>query len=439
MDVTEAKNFYLDQFARLEKELARNGRSRARQMREEAIARFAELGFPTTRDEEWKYTNVAPIAKTPFRPAGDKARELALGRLEQLGLGELCRNRLVFINGHYSAELSSLRRLPEGVEMGCLAQALSDGAGRLEIHLGRYADYRSHSFVALNTALMEDGALLFVPKGKLIDEPIHLLFVSTAPEKAIVSHPRNLIVLERDSQATVIESYVGWGEAVYFTNAVTEIIVGENARLDHYKVETESEAAFHIATVQASLERSSNFASHALALGGALVRNEVNAELSGEGGECTLDGLYVAARRQHVDNQTRIDHVRAHCTSRELYKGILGGTARGVFNGKICVHKAAEKSDARQTNKNLLLSEEAWIDTKPQLEIFNNDVKCTHGSTIGQVDQDALFYLRSRGIGLDAARHILTHAFASEVAGRIKVASLRNYVDQLLTLKLQEN
>jgi Fe-S cluster assembly protein SufD len=262
------------------------------------------------------------------------------------------------------------------------------------------------------------------------------LFVSTTHEKPTVSHPRNLIVVDNDSQATIVESYVGLENDVYFTNVVSEIRGGENAILTHYRLQQESQEAFHIATVQAHLRRSSNFSSHSIALGGALVRNDVTAALAGEGSECTLNGLYMVTGHQQVDNHTRIDHEKPHCRSRELYKGILDGKSKGIFNGKIFVHKAAQKTDAKQTNKNLLLSEDAVINTKPQLEIYADDVKCTHGSTIGQLDQDAMFYLRSRGIGLQAARRLLTYAFASEIITQIKIEPVRTQLDNLLTTRL---
>jgi Fe-S cluster assembly protein SufD len=308
----------------------------------------------------------------------------------------------------------------------------------LEPYLARYARYQDHSFVALNTAFIEDGAFVSIPSGKIVEEPIHLFFVSTAAGEATVSHPRNLILVGNDSQVTIVESYVGLNHGVTWTNAVTEIVVGESAVVEHYKLQWEREEAFHTATLQVHESRSSNFTSHSVALGGSLVRNEVNVALDGEGGECTLNGLYLATGRQHVDNHTRIDHVKPHCTSRELYKGVLEGKARGVFNGKIYVHKAAQKTDARQTNKNLLLSADASVDTKPQLEIYNNDVKCTHGSTIGQLDEDALFYLRARGIGLETARSLLTYGFISDIVGRIKLASIRDQLESFVTTRLEQ-
>jgi Fe-S cluster assembly protein SufD len=381
---------------------------------------------------------VAPIAKVPFEPAGCEVNGLTLGKAEPLAFAGWEGSQLVFVNGHYAPELSSLRPLPGGVKAGSLEAAFSTDAEWVEPHLARYAAYQDHAFVALNTAFMVDGAFLYVPKGKIVEEPIHLLFISTAHEQATVSHPRNLIVVGQDSRATIVESYVGIGEGVYFTNAVTEIVSAENAVIDHYKLQRESPAAFHIGILQAHLDRSSHFTSHSIALGGALVRNEINAVLDGEGGECTLNGLYLVTGEQHVDNHTQMAHVKAHCTSRELYKGIVGGKARGVFNGKIVVHESAPKTDAKQTNNNLLLSQDASVDTKPQLEINNNDVKCTHGSTIGRLDQDQIFYLRSRGIDPEGARSLLMYAFASEVINRIKIERIRSELDRMLMARLQK-
>lgn len=438
-NVAEARDFYQRHFARFENELAGDRRSWTHRIRKAAISRFAELSFPSTRHEEWKYTNVSPIAKIPFKPAGHGLNGLTSETIARVSFRELADNQLVFVNGHYSRELSCLRRLPKDMRAGSLAAALSGDVGWVEPYLARYASYQDHAFVALNTALMKDGSFVYVPNGKVIEEPIHLIFISTDQGEATVSYPRNLIVIGNDSQATIVESYVALENGVYFTNAVTEIVVGENAVVDHYKIQRESEQAFHVATLQASQGRSSSFSSHSISLGGALVRNDINSVLDGEGGECTLNGLYMVAGQQHVDNHTRIDHAKRHCTSRELYKGVLAGRARGVFNGKIYVHKAAQKTDAKQTNNNLLLSEDALIDTKPQLEIYNNDVKCTHGSTIGQLDEDGIFYLRSRGIGLEAARSLLTYAFASEVIGRMKIEAIRTRLEEIFLMRFQKD
>ena len=433
----QAKTLYESHFSEMEKGGLPNGKAWIRNLRERAMARFNELGFPTSRNEEWKYTDVAPIANSVFQPARrvvDRLASDAAARAAVKGI-EAC--RLVFVNGYYESGLSSPRQPLEGVEIGSLAAALEGEGDWLEPHLARYAGYEEHAFIALNTALMGDGAVLYVPPGRILTAPIHLLFISVAGPEPTVSHPRILVVIGKGGQASIVESYVGVGEGAYLVNAVTEVVIGENGVAEHYKLQRDGERAYHVATLQAHLAGNANFMSHSVALGGALTRNEINAVLDGEGCECTLNGLYLAGGEQHVDNHTRIDHVKPHGTSRELYKGVLDGKARGIFNGKIYVHKAAHQTDAKQTNKNLLLSRGAWVDTKPQLEIYNNDVKCSHGSTIGQLDQDAIFYLRSRGIGVATARSLLTYAFASEVINRIKIEPMRAQLDRLLADKFQ--
>ena len=435
MHNTAAQDIYHAHFARFAQQLASNasnGSSWTQGVRQAAFSRFAAIGFPSTREEAWKHTSVAALAKIPFTPAGYAREALRDDVLIRASFGQMTGPRLVFVNGHYAPELSSLQPLPEGVIVGSLAQAISANRRSVEPHLAGYASFQNHAFVALNTAFMQDGAFIYIPPGTSVAAPIHLLFVSTAPEKATVSSPRNLIVVDRGGQATVVESYVGVAHEVYLTNAVTEVVAGEHAVINHYRLQQESKAAFHMATLQVHQDRSSNVISHAIALGGALARNEVTAVLDGEGSECTLNGLFMVAGQQHVDNQTRIEHVQPYCTSRELYKGVMDGKGRGVFNGTIYVHKAAQKSNAKQTNKNLLLSPDAWINTKPQLEIYNNDVKCGHGSTIGRLDEEALFYLRCRGIGLEQARSLLTYAFASEMLSQINIEPMQAALHETL-------
>jgi Fe-S cluster assembly protein SufD len=433
---------YISDFEGFQKNRAVKGPAWVGQIRQTAISRFAALGFPTSQHEdvnlreEWRYTNVAPLVKVHFRPAADERNGLTADTCAQVAFAGWACTQLVFVNGCYARELSLLGRLPEGVKAGSLATVLNTEPALVEPHLSRYANYQGHPFVALNTAFMADGAFVYIPRGTVIQKPIHLLFVSTTGENPTVSHPRNLIVADDDSQATIVESYVGLENDVYFSNVVTEIRGGENAIIAHYRLQQESREAFHIATLHAHLRRRSNFSSHSISLGGALVRSDVTAVLAGEGSECTLNGLYMVTGQQQVDNHTRIDHEKPHCSSRELYKGILDGKSKGIFNGKIYVHKAAQKTDAKQTNKNLLLSEDAVINTKPQLEIYADDVKCTHGSTIGQLDHDAMFYLRSRGIGLQAARRLLRYAFASELIGQLKIEPVRAQLDNLLTTRL---
>lgn len=430
MEVMEEKNVYLDDFARFEKEPGAAGRPALLRTRKAAIARFAERGFPTLDEEEWRFTNVAPLVQVPFR----RARKEDLGRdafaaLARLVAAESARNCLVFVNGEFS-DLSRTAGLPAGVVAVSLAAALARQPDHVEPHLARLARYDENPFTALNTAFLKDGAFVHVPRGVAVAEPIHLVFVSTANGEPAVAYPRNLVVAGAGSRVTLVESYVGRDGDVYFTNAVTEVVVEQDAVVDHYKLQREGRDAFHVATMQIQQERGSNFSSHAVTLGGAITRNDVNAYLGAENCEATLNGLYLGTGRQLIDNHTRIDHARPHCASHELYKGILDGHARGVFNGKIFVHQDAQKTDAKQTNKTLLLSGDAVIDTKPQLEIYADDVKCTHGATIGQLDANALFYLRSRGLALEAARSLLTYAFANDVIERVRVEPVRARLEE---------
>ena len=367
-------------------------------IREEARQRFRELGFPTTNDEDWRFTSVAPISRTQFEPSGAGTLPAAASKAAQ------------------------------GVQITRLTDS------PVEPYLARYASYQTNPFVALNTANFKDGLFIHIAKGAVIEDPIELLIQSSANGHPTVSHPRILIVAEAGSQATIVETYKGKG-GTYFTNPVTELIAGDNAVIDHYKLQTESDRAFHVATLHVQLGRDTNFRSHSLSFGGALVRNDVNAVLS-EGAECTLNGLYLVSGDQHIDNHTAIDHAKPHAASHELYKGILEGHSSAVFNGKILVRKDAQKTDAKQTNKNLVLSEDAVINTKPELQILADDVRCTHGATIGQLDPEAIFYLQSRGIGLADARNLLIYAFARDIVDRIKVASLREQLENLLLEKL---
>ena len=429
----QEKETYLGQFARLERRLTGNRQPWFHQTRKTAISHFAELGLPTIRHEEWRFTNLAPLRKIPFQPVVDDELDgVTAGSLEPFSFGGLDGTRLVFVNGRFSEELSSIRPLHNDMQVGSLAAALDSDRERVEPYLAHHAGYQDHAFVALNTAFVEDGAFVYIPSGKVIEHPIHLLFVSTSLAEPKVSHPRNLIVVGDNSQITIVESYVGLDGGVYFTNAVTEIIAGQNAVIDHCKLQQESEKAFHIATLAVDQDRGSNFTSHSISLGGAFVRNDVNARLGAEGVECTLNGLYMAGGDQLVDNHTLIDHAKPRCNSHEVYKGVLDGRSKGVFNGKIIVRPDAQKTDAKQNNKNLLLSTEAVVDTKPQLQIYADDVKCTHGATVGQLDNDAIFYLRSRGIGPEDARNMLTYAFANDIVSRIKIDAVRTHLNAAL-------
>ncbi|HJU91050.1 MAG TPA: Fe-S cluster assembly protein SufD [Gemmatimonadaceae bacterium] len=405
---------YVDDFANF----ARNGGAEGPRwllpVRRLAIERFAQLGFPTPRNEDWHFTSVAPIAEAQFQALRSPSGEVHPTQVQRFTFGTEW-PLAVFVNGRFNAQLSSLSRLPQGVRVMELARALTEMPQLLEKHLGKVAPFQEQAFTALNTAFMNDGGVVHVSREAKADEPVHLLFITDANAAKGVAHPRNLIVAERHSTATVIESYVSLGDATYFTNAVTEIVVEDSATLSHFKVQRESPRAFHVHSVETAQRRDSHLVSFSFATGAALSRTNIYTTLGGEGSGATLNGLYMVDGEQHVDHQTRIEHAEPNCYSREIYKGILDGSSHGVFNGKVYVRPVAQKTDGKQTNNNLLLSERARVDTKPQLEIFADDVKCTHGATVGRLDEQALFYMKSRGIDDVQARHLLTYAFAADV------------------------
>ncbi len=435
----DAKDRYLAAYARAAGDRSRDAGSWITPLRQESIERFAACGFPTTRDEAWRYTSVAPIADTPFVQMPEaRADALTPEVFEQLTFEPWECTHLVFVNGRFDPGLSQMRTLPRGVEAGSLSAAIASKRALVEPWLARLAATEGQPFTALNTAFMQDGAFVRVPKGVAVKEAIHLLFVSTSSRTPIMSHPRNLIVAEEGSQITVLESYAGLGGEAYFTNVVTEIAAENTAVVEHAILQRESEASYHVGTLQAHLGRGAALSSHVISLGGALIRNNVNALLASEGADCTLNGLYVTHGRQHVDNHTIIDHARPHGTSRELYKGVLEGRSRGVFDGTIIVRPDAQKTDARQHNKNLILSEEALADSKPTLLINADDVKCSHSATIGQLDENSLFYLRSRGIGDEMARNLLIQAFVSDILARIPVGPVRTGLECLLYTRLHD-
>jgi Fe-S cluster assembly protein SufD len=434
MLTSESKQHYLSNF----RESYGNGRSRSpawlKALRESAIGSFDRLGFPNKNDEEWKYTSVEPITSQSF----ERGRELAAVSAETIlarSFTDAECNRLVFVNGTWVPQLSLWRDVPANVRVQSLADAIKQNDQILAPYLAACARHEKEAFFALNTAFMEDGAVVIVPPDCRLEAPLHFIFVSVAGDRRIALYPRNLMLVGAGSEVKIVETYLGLGSGGYFVDAVTELIGEENSAIDYYRLQRESDAGFHIGALDARLKRDCHFTAHAITLAGALVRNDVHVALDGEGSECILNGIYLLDGHQHVDNHTEIEHRRPRATSFELYKGILSGNAHGVFNGKIVVHKDAQKTDARQTNKNLLLSEHAAVNTKPQLEIYADDVKCSHGSTIGQLDADALFYLRSRGLDIHEAQSLLSYAFASDVVGRIRIPSLRARLDEYLLTK----
>jgi len=404
-------------------------------LRQDAFARFAETGFPTTHDEDWRFTNVSAVSSTPFELAG--LDMVSREQLAPFGASEFscC---LVFVNGLFSQEHSTLAPLPNGVTVGSLAAELKEDPASLEPHLGRYLNTQRDAFAALNTSLIEDGIYVHVPRGVVVETPIYVLYVTVPGATPTMNHPRNLIVAEESSQITVVEDYVSLGEGITFSNAATELVAGDNAHVSHYMIVREGEQAYNFSTLRIQQGRHANVATHSLLLSGALVRNNVHPVLAGEGSECLINGLFMANGRQHMDNYMLVEHASPHCDSRQFYNGILNGQSHGVFHGRIIVHKDAQKTDAKQTNRNLLLSDDAQIDTKPQLEIYADDVKCTHGATIGQFDDNALFYLRSRGLAEAAARHVLLLAFANECLDRMNSPQLRDHLEKLVVAGMPE-
>jgi len=433
---TEYNTWYRSSFEKFEQGLNGESASGLHKLRRDAIDRVASFGFPTNHHEEWRYTNISPILKANFKPIlSVHSAVVTKADVERFAFGT--RHRLVFVNGFFSKELSTDDALPHGAFCGSLANALRSNHTVAHQHLGRYAKYDDNSFSALNTAFLRDGAFIFIPDGAVIEDSIHLLFIAAGSEPALIS-PRNLIVIGKNSQLSIVESYVAVTRETYFTNVVTEIVAGDHSILEHDKLQDEAREAFHIASIHAYQGAQTNFTSNSIALGGSIVRNNVTAILDAEGSETTLNGLSLATGTQLIDNHTTIDHAKAHCASHELYKSILDGKSRGVFNGKIFVRKDAQKTDAKQTNKTLLLSDNATIDTKPQLEIFADDVKCTHGATVGQLESEQVFYLRSRGIDEITARDILTFAFASDVVNRVHVEPLRDQLESLVHSRLDQ-
>jgi Fe-S cluster assembly protein SufD len=412
-------------------------------LRKAGIASFADQGFPTLNDEDWRFTNVAPIIKLPFQLAGKVAVNGAeAGALDESVFANLPGHRLVFVNGFFSAKLSRIKPLSDGVRVESLSAALANSAGRdgfIEKHLGKYAHTANNTFAALNQAFFADGAFIFVPAGVEMGELVQLIYISSAKQSGETILPRNLIIAEANSKLTVVESYISIGNAAYFTNAVTEIFAGDNAAVEHVKLQDEAADAFHIATIAGEFGRASNVTVHSFALGAKLSRTNIRTKLAGEGLECILNGLYLTKDEQLADHHMIVEHAQPHCASHEYFNGILDDKSKGVFHGRIYVHPIAQKTDAKQTNKNLLLSDDATADTKPQLEIYADDVKCTHGATIGQLNAESIFYLRSRGLDTATARRMLIHAFAGEIIERIKCEPARAVVDKLVWDRLEEN
>jgi Fe-S cluster assembly protein SufD len=433
--VAEDKDAYRASFERFAAAHAASDPAWLRARRTAAIARFVERGLPTARDEAWRHTPLGPLTKGRFLAADTSAPAAAetLAALPREGPGETL---LVLVNGRFSPELSSLDPGHPGLELTSLRELLRTQAGRLEEFLGRVADGQTGVFADLNSAFAEDGAVVLVAPGAILKEPIHLAHLSTGDRVPTVAYARTLVVAGPGSECRLLESFSSPAESTSLTNAVTEVVVGDDALVDRYKLQQEGQAALHVATLAVRLGRDARFVDHSLSFGAALSRNDIDVRFDAEGGECTLDGLFVVDGRRVADTHSRIEHAKPHCSSRELYKGVLDGQARGVFNGLVVVRPGAQKTDAWQMNRNLLLSREALVHSTPQLEILADDVKCKHGSTTGQLDRNALFYLRSRGIGEAEARGLLTWAFASDLVRKLEIGPLRRAVGRHLQASL---
>jgi Fe-S cluster assembly protein SufD len=422
MSVTTS-NSYLDRLLAGQPQLPASPLAWLNRLRADAVDRVSALTVPTTRDEEWRFTDISPLTKIPFQPARS-APPLELTDIERFVLPEAAA-RLVFVDGVHAPQLSFNKA---GVVVENLAPGVTRHGATLEPHLGRYAEFQHNAFAALNTAFLHDGALIVVPRNAAVAAPIHLLFVATRQD--VAAYPRCLVVADAGSEVTVVEDFVALQDEAYFNNAVTEIAVGAGARVRHIRVQRDSGKAFHIANCAVTLAHASRYQSVSVALGARISRYNLNVLQAAEGVECAIDGLALITDRQLADTHTSIDHAKPHGTSRQLHKCIVGGAAHAVFNGKIMVRPGAQLTDSSQSSRNLLLTGKAHVDTKPQLEIFADDVKCAHGATVGQLDAEEVFYLKSRGLSDAAARNLLTYAFGAEIIDRIPVASLRHRLEQ---------
>jgi len=432
--VAEEKDILVSTYAQMRETLDTPSTPWLDELRRAGMAHFEKVGFPSGREEAWRFTNVAPIARTKFTPGLGTITPVARDVAKQYSFGDKAAIELVFINGHFARELSKLDRLPGEAHVGTLADAFDADDQTVRNNIGRLVKLDTTPFTALNAGFVFDGAFIRLPRNTTIPAPIHLLFVSTAGAdgQPTVCHPRVLILAEDNVEAAIVESYVGPEGAVYWTNAVTEVAIGKDSRIDHNKLQQESLRAFHTAAMHVHLDRGSYFISHNTTIGGRITRNDPSVKMAGEGAYAVLNGLVILDGEQHCDNHTLLDHFSPNCPSHELYKHVLDGKSSAVFKGQIYVHPEAQKTDSKQTSKSLLLSDSAEINSMPALEIYADDVKCTHGSTVGPVDQDMLFYLRSRGVGIDAAKHLLTYAFVADVTRRITVEPVRARIEDFM-------
>jgi Fe-S cluster assembly protein SufD len=436
---TDFKSKLLAGFSQFEKTLNGSTSSPVHARRKEAIEKFDRLGFPTTKHEEWKYTDIKGLLKQDFDfvSAGNNA-SLSGSDLQSLLIPDTDANIVVFVNGVYQAALSRIVSSSQDIVIKDFSEAYTTHAAVIDTYFAKLAACNTNAFVALNTAFAHKGSFIYVPNNKIAEKPVIIYHISDTGSGKPAAMPRNLLVAGKNSQASVVEVYLTKGTGASFTNTVTEIVVQENASLEHIKIQNEGSEAYNIGTTQVYQARDSKFFSVTVSLNGAIIRNDLNIVLDDQNCEANLYGLYMPTGKTHIDNHSLVDHAKPHSYSNELYKGILDGKSTGVFNGKIFVRQDAQKTNAFQSNRNILLSKEASMNTKPQLEIFADDVKCSHGATTGQLDEDMLFYLRARGISLEKARALLMHAFAADIVNQIKIEAIRHYIENAITSRLSE-
>ncbi len=425
---------FTEEAKRLHSKLANDAFADQRQM---ALARFQQTGFPTLRQEHWKYTDLRNISKKSFTLL-EASNNLTTEHLNSARFDELDCHELIFHNGIYQSSLSRIEDIQDNVLIQDLATALLEHEDIVSRHLNQSDNERTTAFTALNTSFLKQGCFIYIPDNTVVEKPINLLYLSGLNDDMPSSQPRNIIVLGENAEATIIESYIGLDESVYFTNTVTELTLEANSFCQHYKLQQESHKAFHIGSLKVSQNKDSHLQSHSISFGAALARNDIHSLLNGSGSSILMNGLYMATGKQHIDNHTLVDHLVPQTKSNQVYRGVLNGFGRGVFNGKVVVHKDAQKTEADQANANLLLSDTAEVDTKPELEIYADDVKCSHGATVGQLDQNMMFYLRSRAIEEETAKSLLTYAFADEVISKIAFLPIRKRLEHLVIGKLPD-
>ena len=430
-NLDDATRVYQDAFARL----APKDEGWLATLRQGSLAKFLERGFPTQREEDWKYTSLKPLLERQFDHGPPQTRENEQD-IAPFTFGDLDCYRMVFLNGRFASNLSDAPILDTCISITDMATAIHDATDFLKDRLAKYADTDRHRFTALNTAFLSDGAVIRLADDAVIEKPVHLLFLSSGVETSVAAHPRILVDAGRNSRACIIEHFAGDGRSSNFINSVTEAFLESGSQLEHYKIQEDGGSAFHVGGLHVLQQSDTRFCSHNYALGSLLARNDINIRLNGPGAEVLLNGLYVVTDKRHVDNHTRIDHLKAHTKSEEDYRGVIDGNGRAVFSGKVVVHKDAQKTDAQQSNKNLLLSKRAEVDTKPELEIYADDVKCSHGATVSKLDNNAFFYLLSRGIEPPAATALLTFAFAEGVMSRIGIPAVHRHLELLVRRQL---